>query len=137
MHLSFPEKSRDFAVFKRDFTSIVSVGNRSAVEIGALLKESIPVDYKYLLDKFELSEHKEMMIALSDKFGRARVIVDECTAEIKRMNKLTNDADFIQFVDHLDKLKRDLCQLDLLSEVANTTVISEIEAKLPPLVQRD
>ena len=77
------------------------------------------------------------MDALTEKFGRARIIVDECTSEIKRMSKLTNDTEFIRFVDHLDKLKRDLSQLGLLSEVANTTVISEIEAKLPLLVQRD
>ena len=37
----------------------------------------------------------------------------------------------------MDKLKRDLTQLGLLSDVANTTVISEIEAKLPNMVQRD
>ena len=53
------------------------------------------------------------------------------------MNKLENDADLIKFVDHLDKLRCDLSQLNLLSEVANTTVISEIESKLPNLVQRD
>ena len=133
----FSGKSREFAVFMRDFNSIVAVDKRSAVEIGALLKESIPTEYRYLIDNFELSEHKQMMSALSDKFGRSRVIVDECTAEIKRMKKLTNDADFIKFVNHLDKLKRDLSQLNLLSDVANTTVISEIETKLPTLVQRD
>ena len=78
-----------------------------------------------------------MMEALASKFGRPRVIIDECTAELKRMNKLNSDSDFIKFVDHLDKLKRDLNQLGLLSDVANTTVISEIETKLPTLVQRD
>ena len=41
------------------------------------------------------------MNVLTDKFGRARVIIDECTTEIKYMNQLTNDADFINFVDHL------------------------------------
>ena len=53
------------------------------------------------------------------------------------MNKLTTDDEFIKFVDHLDKLKRDLSQLGLLPDVANTTVISEIETKLPIMVQRD
>ena len=53
------------------------------------------------------------------------------------MKKLTTDSDFIMFVDNLDKLKRDLSQLGLLSDVANATVISEIESKLPLLVQRD
>ena len=53
----FSGRSREFAVFKRDFKSIVAVGKRNAVEIGALLKDSIPVEYRYLLDKFELSDH--------------------------------------------------------------------------------
>ena len=124
-------------MFQRDFNSIVAVDNRSGVEIGALLKESIPSEFRYLLDKFELSQHSEMMKCLTEKFGRSRVIVDECTAELKRMKKLTSDSDFIKFVDHLDKLKRDLTQLGLLADVANTTVISEIESKLPNMVQRD
>ena len=98
----FSGKCRDFATFKRDFKSIVAVSNRSAIEIGALLKESIPVQYKYLIDNFELSEHEQMMNVLSEKFGRARLIVDECHAEIKCMNKLTNNADFISFVNSLD-----------------------------------
>ena len=133
----FSGKCREFAVFQRDFNSIVAVDNRSGVEIGALLKESIPSEFRYLLDKFELSQHSEMMKCLTEKFGRSRVIVDECTAELKRMKKLTSDSDFIKFVDHLDKLKRDLTQLGLLADVANTTVISEIESKLPNMVQRD
>ena len=133
----FSGKSRDFAVFKRDFKSIVMVDKRSAVEIGALLKESVPPHYKYLLDKFELSEHEEMMNCLTEKFGRARIIVDECTSELKRMKKLTCDSEFIKFVNHLEKLKCDLTQLGLLAEVANTTVLTEIESKLPYLVHRD
>ena len=133
----FSGKSRDFAVFKRDFKSIGVVEGRNAIEVGALLKESIPSEYKYLLNNFELSEHDLMMECLTQKFGRARIIVDECTAELKHMKKLHNDSEFIKFVNHLDKMKRDLSHLGLLADVANTTVISEIESKLPNMVQRD
>ena len=133
----FSGKSRDFAVFKRDFNTIVAVDHRNDVEIGALLKESIPEGYKYLLDKYDLGEHAKMMDTLTQKFGRPRIIIDECTAEIKKTKKLTTDHDFIKFVEQLDKLKRDLSQLNLLSDIANTTVISEIEKKLPDIVQRD
>ena len=49
-----------------------------------------------------------MMDALTKKFGRPRIIIDECTAEIKKTKKLTTDHDFIKFVEQLDKLKRDL-----------------------------
>ena len=133
----FSGKCRDFAVFKRDFETIVSVDGRSDVEIGALLKESIPDEYKYLLDKVNLSNHEEMMNILVAKFGRARIIVDECTLEIRNMKAVTNDKEFISFVERVDKLKRDLEQLNLLSDIANTTVISDLEAKLPYGIKRD
>ena len=134
---SFSGKCRDFAVFKRDFESIVAVDQRSDVEIGALLKDGVPQKYRYLLDKVALSNHKEMMEILVSKFGRARIIVDECTAEIRNMKVITNDREFIDFVEHVDKLKRDLEQLELLSDIANTTVISDLESKLPYGVKRD
>ena len=53
--------------------------NRNVVEIGTLLKESNPPIYKYLLDKFYVSEQHKMTDALTEKFGGARIIIDECT----------------------------------------------------------
>ena len=78
-----------------------------------------------------------MMEILVSKFGRARIIVDECTSEIRNMKEIKNDTDFIDFVEHIDKLKRDLEQLNLLSDIANTTVIADLEEKLPYEVKRD
>ena len=134
---TFSGKCRDFAVFKRDFQTIVAVADRSDVEIGALLKESVPSKWKYLLDKVELSNHKEMMSILTAKFGRARIIIDECTSEIRNMKVINSDSQFIAFVDHIEKVKRDLEQLNLLSDIANTTVIADLESKLPYGVKRD
>ena len=134
---TFSGKCREFAVFKRDFQTIVDVADRSDVEIGALLKESVPSRWKYLLDKVELSNHKEMMTILTAKFGRARIIIDECTSEIRKMKVINSDSEFIAFVDHIDKIKRDLEQLNLLSDIANTTVIADLESKLPYGVKRD
>ena len=133
----FSGKCREFSVFKRDFQTIVAVAVRSDVEVGALLKESILDKWKYLLDKVDLSNHKEMMTILTSKFGRARIIVDECTAEIRKMKPITSDDEFIAFVEHMDKVKRDLEQLNLLSDIANTTVIADLESKLPYGVKRD
>ena len=117
---TFSGKCREFAVFKRDFETIVAVNNRPDIEIGALLKENIPSKFKYLVDKVPLDNYKEMMEILTAKFGRARLIVDECTAEIRNMKLITTDREFISFVEHIDKLKRDLEQLNLLADIANT-----------------
>ena len=86
----FSGKSREFAVFKRDFDTIVAVVGRNDVEVGALLKDSLPQGWRYILDKVNLANHREMMEILMPKFGRARVIVDECTAEIRNMRIITN-----------------------------------------------
>ena len=133
----FSGKSRDFAIFKRDFETIVAVDGRSDIEVGTLLKSCIPLKWKYLLDKVDNKNHKEMMDILKNKFGRARVIVDECTAEIRKMKIITSDQEFIDFVENVDKIKRDLEQLGLLSDIANTTVIADLESKLPYGVKRD
>ena len=134
---TFSGRCRDFPVFKRDFNTIVAVADRSDIEIGALLKECIPDKWKYLLDKVNLSDHEEMMTILTAKFGRARLIVDECTAEIRNMKIINSDKEFITFVEKMDKIKRDLEQLHLLSDIANTTVIVDLESKLPYAVKRD
>ena len=78
-----------------------------------------------------------MMTILTAKFGRARIIIDECTSEIRKMKVINSDSEFIAFVDHIDKIKRDLEQLNLLSDIANTTVIADLESKLPYGVKRD
>ena len=52
----FSGKSREFAVFKRDFETIVAVDGRTNVEIGALLKDSVPQKCRYLLDKVNLAD---------------------------------------------------------------------------------
>ena len=62
-----------------------------------VLKSCIPHKWKYLLDGVDNSDHAEMMDILSKKFGRARVVVDECTAEIRKMKVISSDQEFIDF----------------------------------------
>ena len=133
----FSGLSREFAKFKRDFNTLVAVEGRNDVEIGATLKESIPRKYHHLVDNLALDQHKKMMKILTTKFGSHRVIVDEIVSEIKKMKQVTNDKMYVNFVDSIDKIQRDLVELKLEQEIANTTIVSELEFKLPTLVQRD
>ena len=95
-----------FSGKSRDFDTIVAVNERSDVETGALLKDRLPQNWRYLLDKVNLADHREMMEILTGKFGRARAIVDECTAEIRKMRSITTDKEFIDFVERIDKPAR-------------------------------
>ena len=84
-----------------------------------------------------LDKHNEMMDILTEKFGRASLIVDDCTVEIRCMKVITTENEFVSFVEHIDKIKRDLEQLGLLSDISNTTIIADLESNLPNGVRQD
>ena len=128
---------RDFPKFKRDFNTIVAVEGRSDIEIGATLKESIPKKHEHLIDNLAVDEHIEMMRILTRKFGNSRLIVSEIVSEIRGMKPVNNDKMFIEFVDTIDRIHRDLVELNLEAEIATTNMVTEIERKLPNLVRRD
>ena len=63
--------------------------------------------------------------------------MDEIVSEIRGMKPVSTDKMFIEFVDSIDKIHRDLIELDLEAEIATTNMVTEIERKLPNLVRRD
>ena len=122
---------RDFPKFKRNFNSIVAVEGRSDIEIGATLKESIPKKHEHLIDNLPVENHQEMMKILTKKFGSSRFIVDEIVSQIRGMKPVTTDRMFIEFVETIDRIHRDLVELDMEAEIATTNMVTEIERKLP------
>ena len=122
---------RDFPKFKRNFNSIVAVEGRSDIEIGATLKESIPKKHEHLIDNLPVENHQEMMKILTKKFGSSRFIVDEIVSQIRGMKPVTTDKMFIEFVETIDRIHRDLVELDMEAEIATTNMVTEIERKLP------
>ena len=133
----FSGQRRDYAAWKRDFKDVVDVPGRPAAEIGLTLKSCIPLKFHYLFDNLSLSEHAKMFGVLDNKFGKARLIIDETIAEMERIKPVTNDQDFIIFVDKIDRINRDLSELKMDGEIQNSTVLSKLEQKLPFLVRRD
>ena len=133
----FSGQRREYAAWKRDFKDVVVVPGRPEAEIGFTLKSCIPAKYHYLFDNLSLSEHSKMFEILDNKFGKARLIVDETVAEMERMKPVTNDQDFVIFVEKIDKIQRDLSELKMENEIQNSTVLSKLEQKLPFLVRRD
>ena len=63
--------------------------------------------------------------------------MDEIVSEIRGIKPVNSDKMFIEFVDTIDKIHRDLLELDLEAEIATTNMVTEIERKLPNLVRRD
>ena len=133
----FSGQRREYSAWKRDFREIVVVPGRPDSEIGFTLKSSIPQKYHYLFDNISLAEHSKMFTILDEKFGKARLIIDETVAEMERIKPVTNDKEFVIFVDKIEKIYRDLNELSLTSEIQNASVLSKLEQKLPYLVRRD
>ena len=128
---------REFAKFKKEFTSIVAVSGRPDTEIGINLKNAIPKKHQHLIDNVDTENHAEMMKILTDKFGQSHLVIDSVVNEIEKMKVVTSDKQFLEFVETLEKIQKDLEALNLKGEISNSTVIGKIEQKLPSIVQRD
>ena len=134
--VKFLSSSRDFASFKRDFLAIV-VPHREDAEIGIHFKQGLPDKYKYLISNKDLSDWKGMMDTIEGELATPKIIVDQTVAEIKKMKAPTTDKSFVEFVEALEKIVRDLKILEQIQEIANTTVLSELETKLPSQIDHN
>jgi hypothetical protein len=129
--------ARDFAQFKREFNAVVVVEGRSNVDIGYNLLNAIPAKYQHLINNIDLPNHQEMMQALTDKFGCTRLVIDDVVSQMEKMKIVSTDKGFIEFVEKLEKIHRYLEALNVTEEIANSTVIGKLEAKLPTNISID
>ena len=130
--LKFSGQARDFAPFKRDFMAIIVPG-RDDAQVGIHLKQAIPHKHQHLISK----DWKSMLTSIEEELATPKIIVDQTVGEIERMKTATSDKNFVEFVDALEKIQRDLLTLDQLSEIANTSVLSKLESKLPSQINYD
>ena len=135
-NLSFSGQARDFAMFKRDFMAIV-VPHRDQAQIGIYFKQAIPEKHKHIISNKELHDWEGMMEAIEEELATPKIIVDQTVAEIERMKTPVSDKGFIEFVDSLEKIVRDLTTLNQLAEIANTSMISKLELRLPSQINHD
>ena len=134
--IKFSGNPRDFASFKENFESIV-MPNRSAADIGLYLKQAIPEKHKHLIKNVKPAEHEEMMKILSEKFGTTRLLVESVNAELDRMKVPGTDKLFVDFVEKLEKIRKDLDAVNKFDEIANAQTISKLESKLPQVVMQN
>ena len=128
---------RDYAQFKKEFEAVVAVPGRQDNEVGVQLRNAVPRRFVHLVNNFELADWKGMLKALTAEFGASYLVVDDVVAQIERIKPVVNDKSFLDFVEKLEKIQRDLKALDLIEEIANSAMIGKLEAKLPHLVYRD
>ena len=102
--------------------------------IGYNLLHSIPEKHRHLINHLELKCHSEMMKILVSEFGRSRLIVDDVVGQLSKINPVTTDKSFLDFVEILEKIHFDLTTLNKISAVANPTILSDLESKLPTLI---
>ena len=70
----FSGKSRDFAIYKKEFMDIVVPG-RSDAEIGALLREGLNVKEKNLLRNNDMANYKEALDILQNEYGKPEHVI--------------------------------------------------------------
>ena len=134
--IKFSGEPRDFAAFRRDFEAII-VPNRSPADIGLYLKQAIPAKDVHILNNVDLDNYTEMMSILSAKFGSTRRIVDSIITDIDKLKVVTTDKMFIEYVERLERINRDVVTVKIVDEIANATVISKLESKLPIIIYKD
>ena len=136
--LKFSGSPRDFATFKRNFETMV-VPNRDLTETGMYLKQAVPKRFEHLIANVDLNEWHKMMSILQGKFGRTYLIVESVVSDIDKIKPITGekaDKIFVEFVETLEKIERDLKCQNLLDEVSNATVIGKIQSKLPIEIEK-
>ena len=131
--ISFSGLPRDFANFKKEFEEIVVPG-RPASEVGALLRDAIPEKHKHLVRNLDLSNHAGAMNILQEEFGKPEHIMNWVVNELSKLKLVTSDKLFVDFVEKLEKISRDLEAVGMKKDLMNARMIADIVAKLPPVI---
>ena len=113
--LRFSGKAEDFAAFQKEFKALVVPG-RSAADIAATLKDSAPKKHQHLFINCEATDWTSMLDIMQRELAPTRDIVNNVRATLKRIKPIDKDdkkADqkFVDMVDTLMKIKRDLTEV--------------------------
>ena len=136
----FTGKAEDFASWKDRFSSLVPLGREDA-EIAVLLEQAVPENKRHLLRGCG-DDWKKMFTVLQKEVAPTRDVVNAINLQLSRLKRITpedkdSDRKFVQFVESIEKMRRDLVAIDRISVLANCTTIQDIESKLPHLVKTD
>ena len=125
-NVKFNGESRDFATFKHKFETIV-VPNRPDHDIGLRLQDAVPSKHKHLVERFKLDQWKEMLDELDKNFGGSRQIVTSVLNEIDHMRVPTRDQEFIENIEKIKKIERDLQAVNLSNVLEQESILMKLE----------
>ena len=136
----FSGKPEDYAAWKERFCALVPTGREEA-ETCVLLEQSVPENKRYLLRGCG-QDYKQMLEVLQKELAPTRDVVNSINLQLSKLKKITpddreSDKRFVQMVEALEKMERDLKAINRVSAIANCNVIQDIECKLPHLVKTD
>ena len=136
----FTGKAEDFASWKERFTLIVPKGRYKA-EVAILLEQAIPENKRHLLRNCG-DDWNKMFDVLQKEVAPTRDVINAINLQLSKLKRITSedkdsDKKFVQFVESIEKMQRDLTAINRISVLANCVTILEIEGKLPNLVKTD
>ena len=123
---------RDYPRFKSDFMKYVMPSLKSEDSAAYVLRSCLSGEPKTLVKNVE-DTLSDIWGRLDERFGRVSKITDAIMYDIKQLRPVTDgdEKKFIDLVNTVEKSYRDLSALGLRSEMANSTIISLIEERMP------
>ena len=133
-------KAEDFASWKERFCALVPHG-RDQAEVSVLLEQAIPEGKRYLLRGCG-QDYNKMLDVLQKELAPTRDVVNAVNLQLSKLKRITpdekeSDRKFVQMVEIIEKIVRDLQGIDRLSAIAYCNTIQDMERKLPHLVKTD
>ena len=132
---TFSGEVRDYPSFKYDFKRHVLPHLKDDQSTPYILKSCLSGEASEVVRNVD-DDIGEMWTRLDEKYGRTSIQINAIMKPIKQL-KAIQDGDgkrFVELVNIIESSHRDLLRLDIASEISNSTIISEIEQKLPPRI---
>ena len=92
---------------------------------------------KHLVSNVDLPDWQQMMDIIQKDIATPKLIIDQITQEINKMKIWETDKAFVDQVNNLERIVRDLRSLGRLSEISNTAMINKLESKLPDKIDHN
>ena len=135
----FSGKSRDFAIYKKEFMDVIVPG-RSDPEIGALLREGLNTKEKNLLRNNDMADYGEALDILQNEYGKPEMVISDVNADLNKLKPPIGekaDQGFINFVEKVENICRDMETVSRAGDLKNGHMIDVLVRKLPAKVAQD